>query len=361
MRDEMNRNPLAVTGTPSLITGALTQDTNQALSWNGPTSFATAADSTSLSITGSMSIELFLYLDSLPGATRDIVRKTSSYAVQVNTSGRVLFVLTNGAASITLTSNTSLSTGRWYHLVCVYNANYAGVQQFGKSTQGTLTAQVDDDNGNNKAVCEFALQEPALLNTVYLSLQYRDEIWPVQMQAVVYADDGTGGPGALVTSSPVSTLNPPNPQWRVATWVPFSLSPVLIPAGTYFLGYIADTVAGIPKAPLVIGYESTGGDTRRRPDSVGSPTSPFGSSVSTSTDQLAAYCAYTAVGRTGLEGKALIYIDGALNVSGAYTGGIADNTNALEVAPAVAAKVDELSIWNKPLTSVQVATHYTAH
>lgn len=361
MRDELNRNPMVMTGTPTLIAGALTVDTNSALSFNGPTTFASATDSTSLSITGSLSIELFLWLDALPGATRDIVRKTGSYSIQVNSSGIVIFNLTGTSGSVSLSSNVALTTNRWYHIVCVYNGNYAGVQRFGKSSLGSSNTQVDDDNGNNKAVSEFTLLEPALLNTVNISLQYVDEIWPVQMQAVVYADDGAGNPGALVTSSAVSVLTTPNPQWRVATWVPFTLTPALVPAGTYFLGYIADTIAGIPKAPLIVGYETTGSDTRKRPDSVGSPSDPFGASVITSIQQLAAYCDYTAVGRTGNEGKALIYLDGALNVSGAYSSGIADTTNALEVTPAVAAKVDELSIWDKPLTGRQVATHYTAH
>lgn len=359
MRDELNTNPMTMTGTPTLVSGALTVDTNSALSFNGPTSFASAADSTSLSITGSLSIELFLWLDSLPGATRDIVRKTNSYAVQVNSSGRVLFVLSNGGSGITLTSNVSLTTGRWYHLVCVYNGEYAGVQSFGRSTVGSTTAQVDDDNGLNKTVCQATLLESALLNTVNIALQYSDEIWPVEMCAVVYTDD-FGSPGALVTKSDAQVLNPPTPQWRSLTWVPFALSPIVVPADLYHVGYVADTVAGIPKAPLQISRETTGGVTSRRPDSVSGPSDPFGTFTS-STDFLSIYTDYTAIGRTGKEGKAMIYIDGALNVSGAYAAGIADNTNALEVTPSVAARVDELSIWDRPLTDAQVATHYTAH
>src|SRR5262245_26451052 len=168
----MNANPLTASGTGTLVAGPLTVDTNSALSLSGPGSFFSAADSTSLSITSSMSIELFLYLDSLPGATRDVVRKTSSYAVQVNTSGQVLFVLSNSPSGITLTSNMSLTTGRWYHIVCVYNGNYAGVQRFGKATLGATSTIIDDDNGNNKGVGAFTLLEPALLNTLNLSLQY---------------------------------------------------------------------------------------------------------------------------------------------------------------------------------------------
>jgi hypothetical protein len=79
MRDELNRNPLVVTGTPSLVTGALTVDTDQGLSFNGTTNSASAADSTSLSITGSLSVELFLWLSSLPGSTKDVMRKTGPF------------------------------------------------------------------------------------------------------------------------------------------------------------------------------------------------------------------------------------------------------------------------------------------
>lgn len=360
MRDEMNHNVLAATGTPSLVTGALTVDTNQGASLSGATNFFSATDSASLSITGSMSVEVFVKLASLPGATRDIVRKTGSYAVQVDTSGRVLFVVTGASSSVTVTSNTTLSTGVWHHIVCVYNGNYSGAPQLGKTTIGSTTAQVDDDNGNNKAVCKFTLPESALLRTANLSLQYVDEIWPVQMCAVVYADS-SGLPGVLVTKSDVQVLNPPNPQWRSPTWVNFPLVPALLPAGAYHIGYVSDTVAGpLGKSVLVIGRETTGSTSSRRPDSVTGPSDPFGAAT-TNIDTLAAYCDYTAISRTGFEGKAIIYIDGARNTTSSYSGGIADTANTLDVCPALTAQVDEVSIWNKALTGVQIATHYTAH
>jgi concanavalin A-like lectin/glucanase superfamily protein len=359
--DVMNHNTLSVTGTPTLVTGALTEDPDQALTFTGPTSFASAGDSTSLSITGSLSIELFLNLGSLPGSTLDIVRKTGSYAVQVDTSGHVLFVVTGASSNVTVTSNTTLQTNAWYHLVCVYNGNYAGATQFGKTTLGATSAQVDDDNGNNKAVSKFTLAETALLESLKVSLQYIDEIWPVEMCAVVYSD-ASGSPDALVTSSAVQILNPPNPLWRTWTWVNFPLTPAVVPAGDYHIGYVSDTSAGpLAKAVLVVGRDATGGTTSRRPDSVSGPSNPFGTVSSSNADRLAVYADYEAVGRTGNEGKALVYVNGSLDTSSVYSGGIADTANALEICPAVTASVDEVSIWNKALTPVQIATHYTAH
>src|SRR4029077_15087570 len=110
MQDLLNHNTLNITGTPTLVPGALTVDPDQALSFSGPTSFASAPDSASLSITGSLSIELFLNLPSLPGSTLDVIRKTGSYRIQVNTAGNVLFNVVNGASSVTVTSNAALST-----------------------------------------------------------------------------------------------------------------------------------------------------------------------------------------------------------------------------------------------------------
>ncbi len=360
MRDQMNHNVLAVTGTPTLQTGALTVDPNQALAFNGPTSSASAADSASLSMTGSMSIEFFLRLTAYPGTNQSVVVKSGSYAVQVNNFGIVSFAVVGPSSSVSVSSNVAIALNTWHHIVCVYNGQYAGVQQFGKSTLGATTTQVDDDAGSNKAACKFTLLEPALLTGVKMSLQYVDEIWPVQMRAVVYADDA-GDPGALVATSDIQVLDLPNPAWRSPTLVTFPLS-AAIPAGDYHLGYIADTVAGpLNKAVLAIGCNTTGGTTSRRPDSVTSPSDPFGAVSNASTELLAIYATYTATSRTGNEGKALIYINGSRNVSSAYTGGVADNANALNVCPTVAAQVDELSIWNRALSSVQIATHYTAH
>ena len=142
----------------------------------------------------------------------------------------------------------------------------------------------------------------------------------------------------------------------------FPLTPAVVPAGTYHIGYIADTQAGPNNKPvLAIGLDAGTGLMSRTSDSVTSPSNPFGTVASSNANTLAAYCDYTAISRTGFEGKVLMYINGARNVSGSYSAGIADTANTFDVCPALSAQVDEISIWNKPLTSVQVATHYTAH
>lgn len=380
----MNANALAVTGTPTLATGALTADTDQALTFNGTTNSAAATDSASLSIANSLSIELFAKLAAYPGSTQAIVTKSGSYSVSVTSAGLVVFTIIGPSVTTTLTSNVALGTNVFNHIVCVYNAGLGGIggagwddlwgsawggspppntQYFGKATNGAIQVQVDDGDGDNTAVTSTTLLEQALLRSVTLSLQYFDEIWPVSMSAVVYADNA-GLPGALVTKSDPLTLSPPLPAWRSPTWVRFTLTPIVVPAGTYHIGYVADTLFGGPgsKPVLSIGADSAGGNTSYQGgDNPDSPPSPFGARSRNTANVLAAYCDYNATSRTGLEGKALIYINGALNVSTPRTDTIVDSTNSLQICPSLAATVDEVSIWNKPLSPVQIATHYTAH
>jgi len=360
MIDQRNTNPMTVTGTPTLVAGALSLDTNQGLLFNGPTSFYQATDSTSLSITGSLSLEFFVKFASLPGSTKDIVSKASSYAAQLNTSGKLLFRIDNGGSNVTVTSNATLSTGTWYHIVCVLNQGYAGAQTFGETADGATTMFLEDDNGSNKVVNKFTLPEAAILNTVSTRIQYFDEIWAVQARAVVYTDSG-GVPNNLVTFSEMQTLNIPNPAWRTMTTIAFPLAPVVVQPGDYNIGLITDTVAGIPKVALQVSLDTSGGDLVKRPDSVsGNPADPFGAPVTSNDDVMTIWCDYTAIARTGFEGTAAVYINGAFDNSAAYTSGIADNANALQISPSAAFNVDEVSVWNRVLTPLEIATHYLA-
>ena len=206
------------------------------------------------------------------------------------------------------------------------------------------------------------MPEAGIVSSITMSLRYYDEIWPVTMRALVYTDSG-GNPNALVATSESQTFNTPTILWGTYSWITFPITPVLLSAGDYHIGGIADTEAGplTGKTVLNIGRETSGGDTERRNDSVSSPSDPFGSVTSATADTLAVYASYTATERTGREGTAAVYINGAFDKSEAYTSGIADNANAVSIAPSFACSLDEISIWNRVLTDLEVATHYTAH
>lgn len=359
MRDEMNHNPMVVVGTPTLVAGALTIDPDQALALSGPTHYVYATDSPSLSVTGSLSVEMFLRLTAYPGTWQDVVDKTSSYNIAVSPSGQIAWTLLNGANTVVVGSNVLLALNTWYHIVCVYNGEYAGGNAFGAGSTGATTLGLEDDNGNNKVVSKYTLVETALLRNVHVLMGYTDEIWGVNACGVVYADNA-GVPGDLVAASGVSYLYPPNPPHKSYDWVRFPLS-AAVPAGDYHIGCVTDTVGPSGKIAIFAKRDTTGGTTSWRNDSVSGPSDPFGAVTVSSTDSITMYCDYTAVSRTGQEGKALIYINGALNTSAVYSGGVADTANALQITPSMAAQVDELSVWNRALSPVQIATHYNAH
>src|SRR3990167_4357715 len=352
MIDVMNRNPLTITGTPSLVTGALTVDTDQALQFNGTTNSGSVTDSPSLSITSSMSLECFVKFAALPGSTKDLVAKASSYSLQLNSAGKLLWKLDNGASTVTVTSTATLSTNTWYHVICVYNDNYAGTEQFGEANHGASQTALTT---NTKRVGLFTLPEPALLDNVYLSLKYVDEIYAVEMRAIVYSDSA-GSPDALVAQSDSVAIYDQS-IWRNPTFVPFPLA-AMVPAGDYWLGVISGEKSG----KLWITEDTSGGTRASGSDTFSDGASdPFGTPSGTGSELVSAYATYSATSRTGLEGKAIIYINGALDNSSAYTGDIADNANAVSICPSFAASVDDISIWDRALSTVEAATHYTAH
>ncbi len=351
----MNRNPATVNGTPTLATGLLTVDQDQALTFNGTTNSATAPDSTTLSQTGSMSLEALIKIPSVPGSTKDLVAKSNSYALQINSSGKLLWHLDSGGGTVTVTSATTIASGTAYHVVGVYNGEYTGVQQFGRTTEGTVPDQqyLADDT---KYVTAFTMPERGLINTVYASVEYADEIHPLTLRAVVYTDSG-GTPTDLVCQSEeVSWFD--NSIWRNPTFIPFTVAGLADP-GTHWVGIMGTDP--YPNAGMAVSGNATGGTTKSGSDSVSDGASdPFGTVASTTAANLDIYATYTAVGRSGLEGKALLYINGALDASSGYTAGISNNGTALNFGTAVAVTLDEVSLWDRALSPVEIATHYTA-
>jgi hypothetical protein len=106
------------------------------------------------------------------------------------------------------------------------------------------------------------------------------------LRAVIYADDGTGKPGALVGVSSEVTLG----AGQSPGWVVFTLpSPVSASAGKYWLGFWIGGPSGIYY------YDSVAGSERYIPDpysSTGTPNNPYGAS-STSVSNYSIYATYS--------------------------------------------------------------------
>jgi hypothetical protein len=361
MRDVMNRNPMTVTGTPTLVAGPLTVDPSQGLQWNGTTNSGSTPDSASLSYTGSMSMELFLKVAAYPGSTQKIWGKDSSYQIQINSTGHLIFRLDNGGSNVTVTSVATIPLNTWVHVVCVYNGNYAGAQQFGKTTQGAATTPILGDffqgsgsGHQNKMATKFTLLEQALLNSIVMDLvRTPDTTLNEFVRAHIYAGT-TAAAAAKVAESADVLLSASSLPARA--WVTFPIG-ALMEAGDYWFG----PAGGESSQAFSIGCETSGGSSAYKNDLLSDGLSdPFGTPGSTDAKILAAYGNYTATSRTGDEGKALLYINGVLDNSAAYTLGIADNANALTVAPSLACFTKDRSVWPRVLKPVDIARHYTA-
>jgi hypothetical protein len=364
MRDEMHQNYGTMVGTPTLVTGALVGDTNQALQFDGSTNSMSVPDSVSDSLAiasggaGGMALELFGKFPSIPGSTKTVIGKAGSYVLEINSAGKLLWTLTGPSTSVTVTSTATIVPGFYYQIVGVYNGDYTGATVFGYQTQGSLQTPILGDfyqgsptGANNLTVGKYTILEKGQLTSVVMDIQrVFDTTLDEKLRAVVYADSG-GAPGRKLGESDEQTLTS-----AARAWYTFPVD-VAVPAGPVWLGFIAGESSG----QFQIGYESTGGNHAYKNDSYsGGSADPFGSPAGTDALKLSIYANYTATGRTGAEGKALIYLNGQQDNSSSYTGGIADTANAISFAPSVAVTLDEPSIWNKKLTPVQIATHYAA-
>jgi hypothetical protein len=301
---------------------------------------------------------LFGKFPSIPGSTKTVIGKAGSYVLEINSAGKLLWTLTGPSTSVTVTSTATIVPGFYYQIVGVYNGDYTGATVFGYQTQGSLQTPILGDfyqgsptGANNLTVGKYTILEKGQLTSVVMDIQrVFDTTLDEKLRAVVYADSG-GAPGRKLGESDEQTLTS-----AARAWYTFPVD-VAVPAGPVWLGFIAGESSG----QFQIGYESTGGNHAYKNDSYsGGSADPFGSPAGTDALKLSIYANYTATGRTGAEGKALIYLNGQQDNSSSYTGGIADTANAISFAPSVAVTLDEPSIWNKKLTPVQIATHYAA-
>jgi hypothetical protein len=374
VKDELQQNYGTMVGTPALVAGALREDANQALQFNGSTNSMSVPDTASSSLAiadgapGGMALECFVKFASFPGTTKNVIVKPSSYALAVTSAGKLTWTLSNGANTVIVTSASTLSTATWYHVVGVYNGDYTGAPIFGNQTQGASQATMPGDYAlgsstghNNLQVSKETILEKGLVTSVVMDLQKAVDATLYEWVAAVVYEDSAGVPGAKIAQSAAQNLGA---ALTSRQWVTFPVNGVAQP-GPVWLGYVGGSNSNRTR----IGQETTGGTRKWRNDSVtetsgytltGETPDPFGSIVSGDSGRFAIYANYTPLARTGDEGYALLYINGVEDAKTAYAHGIADSSSATDFASTVACSIDEPSIWNKKLTAVQVATHFAA-
>lgn len=360
----------------SLVAGALT-DGNQALRLGGTATWI-VQDTTSSSLAvadgaaGGAAITGWMSAPAAPAAgTQTVIGKTGSYELHMTSGSHLQFTLSNGGAgTTTIVSNATITPSNWYHVGGVYNGDYTGTPIFGNQGTGSSQFAVPYDmrmgvatGQNNLQVCKYTIPEKGQITSLVMDLQrYYDSTGPEYVAAVIYTDND-GAPDQLVAQSSPQLLSNGSRQW-----VTFPVAGAVYP-GAVWLGFIGGAIFGSDVTSMLLGYEGSGGTRRCRNNPVsdgsqnftGTADSSFGTTYGLADSvRLSLYANYTPTGRTGAEGKALLYINGQLDSSGTYAHGIADTANNLQHPTGFAVDLDDWAIFNKKLTAVQIARHYSS-
>src|SRR5262245_13762467 len=120
--DERLANTGTIIGTPTTTASPYTYDSDLALQFDGSADGAYVPSSTGLISKGNFTIAGWLRVDSLPGATRDIVSKRGGWMLQLTAAGKLVWTLKDDNSTATVTSNTTLVVGTWYHVAAVYDS-----------------------------------------------------------------------------------------------------------------------------------------------------------------------------------------------------------------------------------------------
>ncbi len=118
--DVTGTNNGTLVGSPSLTTGFLPNDTDQATVFDGSTDNAYVADSPTLSPTR-LTLNAVAKVSSYPAATRTLVSKQGSYQMELLASGKAQFTIKNDTTVTSVTSGTALATGTAFFLTGTYD------------------------------------------------------------------------------------------------------------------------------------------------------------------------------------------------------------------------------------------------
>jgi hypothetical protein len=123
--DELGANNGSMNGTPPTAAGALPNDTDLAVAFDGSTDDG-VIDSAA-TVANPFSLEGWVRVPALPASTRDIVAKRGSYLLQVDSAGRLLFLIKNDTTVTSVQSGAGMTTNTWYHVVCTYDGATASI------------------------------------------------------------------------------------------------------------------------------------------------------------------------------------------------------------------------------------------
>lgn len=374
MRDEMQRNPGTISGTPTAIPSMLARDPDPDLRFASASSF-TVPHSSTLNLlngaVGGLAMAFMLNVHEYPASESVICTKPGEYGFTMLADGTLRFYGTgvvDSSAPIPLDTDVFV-TG-------VYNGGYSGDPKLGNATQGSLQAGPGADyragsltGESNLHVCRFQALERGQASQIVMDLQrYSDVPYFQDVAAAAYGGTVSAvseklaqSDGQLLGSNALGT--------QPREWVAFPIEPFEFDEGDYiYLGGAFGAEHTSENPVMLWGYEASGG-ARHYKNAVVSASNagpasqdlpdPWGSDVGSDAVKFAVYADYTPLARTGDEGHVLIYLDGQEDARAAYTSGVTAGTSDLG-GPTFDVSMGEVLLWNRKLGPVEVAQLYAA-
>jgi hypothetical protein len=220
-------------------------------------------------------------------------------AAPKNTSGVVGIIRSIGVDSPQYANNKFWAFSSWsdggaqtHNIVApatdtTYTANYVK-QTSGTFGTTTIGSSIDTASINLKEVSKYtAVASNVTKLTGYIS-GLGAASGSQKIKAVIYADNGSGHPGALLGVSNEVTVT----AGQAFNWVDFPFaSPVAVQAGTIWMGYIASSTSDLTQ----LRYDNSPGELNFNVNSGGyaaGPTNPFGTPT-LSNKHYSLYATYT--------------------------------------------------------------------
>jgi hypothetical protein len=138
LTDALGLNTGTFPNAPSTTTGALPNDTDLALSFDGVNDYGTVPSSGSLLEAGSYTLSGWVKFSSLPGAVKTLWTK-GAFKLETTAANKLTFSVQNhvaGVSTITsVTTNSTLEAGTYLYVTCVHDA---ALKQLRIYTDGVL-------------------------------------------------------------------------------------------------------------------------------------------------------------------------------------------------------------------------------
>ncbi len=140
----------------------------RALSFNGTSAYVTALNPTPLQITGPLTLSAWVNL-STNNAVHDIIAKKGAsgnygYRLFTNANGKLNMEVSGDGSTTVAATGTVLSTGKWYHVIGVYNPSTSLTVYINGIQVGQNTASVPSSIYNTTANLEFGSENGGTTN-----------------------------------------------------------------------------------------------------------------------------------------------------------------------------------------------------